>query len=296
MDAAGFIAVKNFERFQHYKDRNPKWIKLYNEILDDYEFGRLPDASKWLAVGIWLLASRYENRIPNDPEWIGRRINARGAVDLAPLLSAGFITLSQPASEPLAIRSGSAMPEGEGERELETATGDKSPEAGPRDSDDTPKVGGDAEEPTPPTPPNSKPENPADTEELDLPAIRAQLAPAIRKHLWLGSDPPPLLVKSDPTWNMARELNTATGFIERGEATAEELIGAMEYVRPALQYAEVRPLSMLVFNTKGRRDRLAESVAYWRREQMRKRFAEHAKEKALEAVMGPLREEQRASA
>jgi DNA-binding NarL/FixJ family response regulator len=32
-------SVKNFERFQHYKDRSPPWIKLYNELLDDYEFG-----------------------------------------------------------------------------------------------------------------------------------------------------------------------------------------------------------------------------------------------------------------
>jgi len=32
-----FLAVKNFERFQHYKDRNPPWIKLHAAVLDDYE-------------------------------------------------------------------------------------------------------------------------------------------------------------------------------------------------------------------------------------------------------------------
>jgi hypothetical protein len=32
---------KNFEQFQHYKDRNPPWIKLWTRLLDDYEFNEL---------------------------------------------------------------------------------------------------------------------------------------------------------------------------------------------------------------------------------------------------------------
>ena len=36
--------------FQHYKDRSAPWIKLYNELLDDYRFAVLPDASKWHLV------------------------------------------------------------------------------------------------------------------------------------------------------------------------------------------------------------------------------------------------------
>ena len=27
--------IKNWWKFQHYKDRRPSWIKLYEEILDD---------------------------------------------------------------------------------------------------------------------------------------------------------------------------------------------------------------------------------------------------------------------
>lgn len=103
-----FIAVKNFERFQHYKDRRPPWIKLYNELLDDYEFCALPDASKWLAVGLWLLASRHNNRIRNDAAWIGRMVHASTAVDLAPLLTSGFIYHLDDASETLAKRQQTA--------------------------------------------------------------------------------------------------------------------------------------------------------------------------------------------
>lgn len=89
------FSVKNFEKFQHYKDRAPPWIKLYNELLDDYEFGLLPDASKMHLVAIWLLASRSENKIPLDPAWVAKRINATEKVNLRLLEERGFILLDQ---------------------------------------------------------------------------------------------------------------------------------------------------------------------------------------------------------
>ena len=101
-----FFRVKNYDRFQHYKDRSPPWIKLYNELLDDYDFGLLPDASKMHLVAIWLLASRSENKIPLDAKWVAGRINATEAVDLELLADRGFILLDQPlervASNPIA--------------------------------------------------------------------------------------------------------------------------------------------------------------------------------------------------
>lgn len=118
-----FLAVKNWAKFQHYKQRNPPWIRLYNELLDDYAFACLQDASKWHAVGIWLLASRFDNRIPDDPTWIAQRINARTKLDLDELLSAGFIERcndDQGASTPLALVKQDATPETETETETET--------------------------------------------------------------------------------------------------------------------------------------------------------------------------------
>jgi len=89
------FSVKNFAKFQHYKDRAPPWIKLYNGLLEDYEFGGLPDASKMHLIAIWLLASRSDNKIPYDSKWISGRINATDAVDLDLLLERGFIVLDQ---------------------------------------------------------------------------------------------------------------------------------------------------------------------------------------------------------
>lgn len=110
-----YFSVKNFEKFQHYKDRKPPWIKLYHETFEDYEFGKLPDASKMHLIAIWSLASRYNNKIPADAEWISKRINATEKVDLKALAEAGFIELDQGCSKTLAKRKQSAMPETEAE-------------------------------------------------------------------------------------------------------------------------------------------------------------------------------------
>jgi len=87
----GFFSVTNFDSQQHYKDRGPTWIKLYNRLLDDYAFAMLPDACKWHLIGISLLASRHNNRIPSDPGWLVRQIGATSPVDLGEMERAGFI-------------------------------------------------------------------------------------------------------------------------------------------------------------------------------------------------------------
>ena len=85
------LRVRNWEKFQHYRDRDPPWIKLYNQLLDDYDFSRLPDATKGHLVMIWLMASRNDNKIPNDPEWVGAKISADTPVDLPLLVEGGFL-------------------------------------------------------------------------------------------------------------------------------------------------------------------------------------------------------------
>jgi hypothetical protein len=114
---SGFVRVRNWEKFQHYKDRNPPWIKLHTELLDNYEFASLQDASKLLAMCTWLLAARSNNKIPCDPAWIQSRCNLKSLPDLEPLLASGFLEeiieladCKQVASEPLAERVQPAIP------------------------------------------------------------------------------------------------------------------------------------------------------------------------------------------
>jgi hypothetical protein len=65
-----YFRVVNFEKFQHYKNRNPPWIKLHMSILTNYEFNQLSDTEKYLLIGLYLLAARTANRIPMDTRYI----------------------------------------------------------------------------------------------------------------------------------------------------------------------------------------------------------------------------------
>jgi hypothetical protein len=90
-----YLRVRNFEQFQHYKERNPIWIKLYCSLLDDYEFAQLPDQTKFHAVGLMLLASRLNNKFPEDERWLRAKINAETEINLEKLLEIGFLEVTE---------------------------------------------------------------------------------------------------------------------------------------------------------------------------------------------------------
>lgn len=117
IQSGDYLRVRNLEKYQHYRDRCPPWVKLYQEILDDYDFGGLADEAKYHAIALILLASRLDNKIPNDPAWIGKKIQATEKVSIVNLIGCGF--LEHVASNLLADCKQSARPEREGEGETE---------------------------------------------------------------------------------------------------------------------------------------------------------------------------------
>jgi hypothetical protein len=58
-----FIIPNNWAELQHYRDRNPTWIKLHKKLLDNFDFQSLPVASRALAPMLWLLASEHHNGV-----------------------------------------------------------------------------------------------------------------------------------------------------------------------------------------------------------------------------------------
>jgi hypothetical protein len=114
-----YFSVRDFDRLQHYRNRTPPWVKLYNDLLDNYEFARLQDASKAHLVLLYLLASRHANRLPCDSDWLARRMGATEPVNLQVLADAGFIIMEQSASGVLADCKQDACLEGETERETD---------------------------------------------------------------------------------------------------------------------------------------------------------------------------------
>lgn len=112
------LIPKNWNEFQHYKDRAPTWIKLHRSLLDDFAFCRLPVASRALAPFLWLLASEdKDGRIDGTFEEIAFRLRMteQDLVDaLKPLIDAGFFSDD---SNSLAECKQSACLETEGETE-----------------------------------------------------------------------------------------------------------------------------------------------------------------------------------
>lgn len=99
---AGKLQVKNWKKHQHYKDRNPPWIKLHGCLLTDDEFACLQDASKLHLICIWLLARNTDGVIPDDPKWVKKCAGLDEDVDLNPLIQKGFLIRLQDASNMLA--------------------------------------------------------------------------------------------------------------------------------------------------------------------------------------------------
>jgi len=51
------MRIRNFEKFQHFKDRCPPWVKLYRDLLDDVEWFELDPKAAKVLVMLWLIAS-----------------------------------------------------------------------------------------------------------------------------------------------------------------------------------------------------------------------------------------------
>lgn len=58
------ISLKEWARLQHYKDRNPPWVKLYRDLLTSESWVLGTDISRLVQVASMLLAARYGNQIP----------------------------------------------------------------------------------------------------------------------------------------------------------------------------------------------------------------------------------------
>lgn len=96
-----WIVVRNWNRFQHYRDRQPRWIKNYIELVDDPAYLTLTEGCRALLHGLWLIYASSRAQVPLDTRSLSRRLNLRvTSAQLEQLNHAGFIEFS--ASKPLA--------------------------------------------------------------------------------------------------------------------------------------------------------------------------------------------------
>lgn len=97
--------IRNWSKYQHYKDRNPPWIKLHFELLASEDWVALSDASRVLAIASMLIASRNDGYVPSDPKYLKRVAYLNSIPDFTELLGCGFLLLDDDASKTLADAS-----------------------------------------------------------------------------------------------------------------------------------------------------------------------------------------------
>lgn len=67
-DKKPVLRIKNWAEFQHFKDRNPPWIKLHKNVLERRDISAISDQSFRVLIGLWLLASEDKNKQGNLPD------------------------------------------------------------------------------------------------------------------------------------------------------------------------------------------------------------------------------------
>lgn len=111
-------SVKNWSKFQHFKDRRPPWIKLYRDILDDMEWFKLDPVAAKALVMLWLIASEDDGRLP-DVETLAFRLRKSNS-EIETIISKLSHWLEQSDNSEVSPRYQADTPERETEEEKET--------------------------------------------------------------------------------------------------------------------------------------------------------------------------------
>lgn len=61
---SGPVRIRNWSRFQHFRDRKPPWIKVYRDLLDDIMWHELEPGPAKTLVMLWLIASENDGNLP----------------------------------------------------------------------------------------------------------------------------------------------------------------------------------------------------------------------------------------
>lgn len=88
-----FIRIRNFAKYQHYKDRHPIWIKLYRELWGDPQFFTLTETERYFLISFFIVASQNDNRIPNDQAWLKREMATSKRIPIERLIDTSWLEL-----------------------------------------------------------------------------------------------------------------------------------------------------------------------------------------------------------
>mgnify|MGYP001610464632 CR=1 FL=1 len=86
-----FLRITNWSRYQHYKNRNPPWIKLHVQLLQSPEWVSLSESGRLLALVCMMIAPRFGGKIPNDAKYLQGVGLFKRKPNLTELISCGFL-------------------------------------------------------------------------------------------------------------------------------------------------------------------------------------------------------------
>ncbi len=119
------LRIRNFEKYQHrIKTQNAPWIKLYVKLLCDLDFLKLDVDSRYLYIGLLILAAETGNSTVNDPAYLCHRLAIeRSRFNLTPLFRSGLLLASERTIRREIERE--SIKDREGERDIEIVRADQ---------------------------------------------------------------------------------------------------------------------------------------------------------------------------
>ncbi len=89
------LRIKNYEKYQNHRAKDPRWVKLYRSVLTDQAFIKLDPVSRYVYLGLVILASETGNSIVNDVPYLCHRLAMNATqLNLKPLICSGLIVAS----------------------------------------------------------------------------------------------------------------------------------------------------------------------------------------------------------
>ena len=116
------LRIKNWETFQHYKNRCPPWIKLHFKILSSRDWVNLNDADRVLAIASMLIASQddaNDGSFDADPDYFYRVAYLKTRPNFNNLIKQGFLEVLLADASVCKRMPTNAIPEKETETEIE---------------------------------------------------------------------------------------------------------------------------------------------------------------------------------
>lgn len=91
--------IAGWDEYQHYKHRNPPWVRLYYDLLSSESWVAEDDSTRCLLIACILAASRNGGNVPANPKYLMKIAHLNSEPNFKPLIDNGFLIASTALAE-----------------------------------------------------------------------------------------------------------------------------------------------------------------------------------------------------